>query len=387
MKITLCIRPGITSVLIILSLALSQYTVAQVRVSRVTGPEMLSGKKGIVYTLPRTRIHVDLWISKTQQYPGPLAEFAAEYLGIDEVITKNTVTYSIEKATINTSLEADPGQVYLVEKEEKSSGETWISFGGSAPVLTLETFDKTISPQGFSSWNKDLYLAPGQAHLFSKYTDSPRRDVIDTIIRKVSIDTLVFEKKIYKHSMVEFTDREKAMEASEQIRQIERDKYNLLIGYQETAYSRETLEFMINELEMQRMEYLSLFSGVSVKETYKFDYIVIPEAGHEGLTYKIAGFSKSNGIIAPDGQNDLTVDIIPDETNILSKGFIENQSITGIVYRVPVSVLAVLSYQGKEMDSQRIEVMQLGSIIALPPEVKRVEFNPETGRLQSVVID
>ena len=51
--------------------------------------------------------------------------------------------------------------------------------------------------------------------LFRKYTESPTREVIDTIIRKVSIDTLVIEEKIFKRSMVEFSDQEKAQEAAD----------------------------------------------------------------------------------------------------------------------------------------------------------------------------
>jgi len=387
MKNKLLSRQCFAALLTILAVVASNEAIAQVRVTKVTGPDMLTGRKGIVYTLPRTQIRVDLWLTKTQQFAGPLAEFAGEYLGIDEVITKNAVNYSIEKAAICTFTESDPGQVYLIEKEEKSSGEIWISLGKSTPVLTIEKFDKAISPEGFASWNKDLFVAPEPGHLFSKYTDSPSRDVIDTIIRKVSIDTLVFEEKIFKHSMVEYTDREKAQEASERIKQIEQDKYNLLIGYQETAYSRESLEFMFNELESQKLEYVKLFTGVSVIETLKFDYQVFPEAGKEKQEYSLAAFTKSSGMTNPDGQNDITIRIISDAVNMLPDVPAESQVATGLVYRVPVSVQAVLSFQGKELVSRRIEVLQLGAIQALPPEFKRVEFDMETGSLKSVVLE
>ena len=53
-------------------------------------------------------VHVDLLVSKTQQFPGPLAEFAADYVGIDDVITKSAVNYAIENAAIFSTTEADP---------------------------------------------------------------------------------------------------------------------------------------------------------------------------------------------------------------------------------------------------------------------------------------
>lgn len=375
------------AILIILILPGPDGIIAQVRVSKITGPEMLSGEKGIIYTLPRTQIHVDLWISKTQQFPGPLAEFAGEYLGLDEVITKSAVNYAVENAAIFTSTEADPNQVYLIEKEEKSSGEIWISFGKSTPLLTLERFDKTISPQSFLSWKEDLFIAPDPGSLFNKYKESPTREIIDTVIRRVSIDTLVLEEKIFKRSMVEFTDREKAQEAADHIRQIEKDKYNLLVGYQETAYSREALEFMYNKLEEQRVEYLKLFTGASVKETLKFNYQFFPETGKEEQEYRLAAFLKSSGMTTPDGQNDVTISLQSDAVNMLPGEPADGQSATGLVYRVPQSVQAVLSVQGKELDSKRLEILQLGAIQSLPPDFKRVEFDMETGALKSVVIE
>jgi hypothetical protein len=375
-------------VLFILMITATDSIRAQVRVSKVTGPDMISGKKGIVYTLPRTQIHVDLLVSKTQQFPGPLAEFADDYLGIDDVITKSSVLYAVENASIFSTTESDPNQVYLIEKEEKSSGEIWISFGKSTPLLTLEKFDKTVNPPGFKTWNEHLFEAPDPAYLFKKYTESPTREVIDTIIRRVSIDTLVIEEKTFKRSMVEFSDQEKAQEAADKIRQIEKDKYNLLVGYQETAYSREAMEFMYNKLEEERMEYLKLFTGVSVKEILKLNYQFFPDSGKEEQEYRLAAVSKFNGVISPDGQNDVKVILQTDSEILKLADAAAGQPVTtGFVYRVSMFAQAVLTVQGKEMDSKRLEILQFGPIQSLPPEFKRVEFDMETGALKSVVLE
>jgi hypothetical protein len=387
MKIKMLNRLSFIAVLAFLSLAAALEVTAQVRVTKVTSPDMLAGKKGIVYTLPGTLIHVNLSVIKTQQYAGPLAEFARDYLGIDDVITKNSVSYAIGDAALWTATEPDPGQVYLIEKEEKSQGEIWISFGKSTPVLTLEKFDKTVSPKGFANWNEGLFVAPEPGMLFRKYTESPTREVIDTVIRKVSIDTLVLEEKIFRHSMVEFSDQEKALEAAGRIKQIEQDKYNLLVGYQETAYSRESLEFMYDKLEEQRLEYLKLFTGVSVAETLKFDYQVFPESGKEEQKYSFAGFSKSSGMIAPEGQNAITISLQSDAVDLKPDDPDKNQPATGLVYRLPLTVQAIVSFQDKELVSKRVEVLQLGSTLTLPPEFKRVEFDLQTGALKSVVIE
>jgi hypothetical protein len=388
MKKSLLSRLAPAAVLFILIITVNDGMFAQVRVSRVNASEMPAGKKGLIYNLPRTMVTVDLDVAKTQQIPGPLAAFASEYLGLDNVITKGSVNYTVESAAISSTTEADPSQTYLIEKEEKSSGEIWISFDKGSHLLTLEKFDKTTSPKGFTSWNEHLFENQDAGNLFQKYTESQTREKIDTTIRRISIDTLVIEEKTFKRSMVKYTDLEKAQEAADKIRQIEKDKYNLLVGYQETAYSKDAMEFMYNRLEEERMEYMKLFTGVSVKEILRFTYQFFPDPGKEAQEYKLAALSKTNGMISPDGQNDIKVVLQADGPVIKPPEPVAGMvAYTGFVYRVPTSANAVLIVQNKEMDSKRLDVLQFGPIMSLPPEFKRVEFDRETGALKSVVIE
>ena len=360
---------------------------AQVKATRISAPEDLAGKSGIVYNLPGTIVHADIRIAKTRQFAGPLAQYAADYLGVDNVITKDAVSYSIFDAAIRTVTEPDPGQVFIIEKEEKSPAEIWISFGNQSPVAVIEKFEKGAAPAGFVKWQEDLFINPDPAYLFRKYTDSPTREVVDTIIRKVSIDTLVIEQKIFKSSMVEFSDVEKAQEAAAQIRLIDHDKYNLLIGYQETPYTHETLEFMLDQLEKQRQEYLKLFTGVSVTETLLFDFPVFPESGNEDGNYTLAGFSKTAGIIEAGDENAIILNIKRDDQGLNMSDVKDGQTGAGLVYRVPQIVTAILSFQGKELVSERIGVLQLSPLLSLPSGFKRVEFDMQTGAIKTVVLE
>jgi hypothetical protein len=388
MKERLLSRLSLFVVPFILVCCLNEGVIAQVRVSRVNSAELPAGKKGIIYNLPRTMVSVDLAVERTQQFPGPLAEFSSEYMGLDNVITKGSVYYSIDNAVISSSTEADPGEVYLIEKEEKSSGEIWISFDKSSHFLTIEKFDKTAAPKGFTSWNESLFESPDAEYLFKKYTESPTREKIDTIIRRISVDTLVIEEKTFKRSMVKYTDQEKAQEAADKIKQIEKDKYNLLVGYQETPYSREAMEFMYNRLEEERMEYMKLFTGVSVKETLRFTYQFFPDPGNVDQEYRLAALSKYSGMIASEGQNDVKVVFHADGPIVKPPESVPGLvAYTGFVYRVPATAQAVLTVQGKEMDSRRFEILQFGPIMSLPQEFKRLEFDMETGTLRSVVVE
>lgn len=369
-----------------LIMSMTSLTYAQLRVTRVTSPEGLAGRKGVVYTLPASMLIVEVEILKTQAVPGPLADYAKDFLGIGDAITRGNLTYSLQQGSIRVCQVPDPNHTYLVEKEEKSSGEIWISFDGAGPVMSMEKFTRESRPQGFMTWDKDLYFTPQADKLFRKYSEASTREVIDTIIRKISIDTLVIEEKVFKRSMVGFNDREKALEASDRIRQIEQDKYNLLIGYQETPYSREALEFMYGKLEEEQREYRKLFTGVELSETLSFRFEVYPDPLVEEQAYMITGFSRSNGIVPADSQNAIMLEL-KRGPRPAGPAEIPGAGFTGLVFRNPAQAVAVLKHSGKEIVNQRIEIMQFGTIYTLPPEFKRVSFDTETGRLKAIVLE
>lgn len=360
---------------------------AQVRVTRISSPDGLTGKKGVVYTLPQSVIEVELSFTKTQQVPGPLAHHAKDYLGLNDVITKSSVTYSMENADIRSITTPDQSRVYLIEKEEKSAGEIWLAFDKSSQVMLMEKFIKETKPQGFAPWKEIVFATPQADQLFPKYSEASTREVFDTIIRKISIDTLIIEEKIFKRSMVGFTDREKAEEAMDKIKQIEQDKYNLLVGYQETAYSKDAMEFMYNKLEEERLEYRKLFTGMIIQEKYSAKFYITPNPALEGQTYKLTGFSRANGLVPVDTQNAVTLVLGRGEPLV---GMADSSAVTettGLVYRLPEMADAVVSYQGVKLGREMIEVKQFGPVYKLPPEFKRVEFDLKTGMLKSLVIE
>jgi hypothetical protein len=142
---------------------------------------------------------------------------------------------------------------------------------------------------------------------------------------------------------------------------------------------------MIGKLEAQKMEYLKLFTGVTVKETLRFSYPVVPEAGKEVQVYKVASFTKISGIGIPEGQNDIALTLA--STSSKNEENNSGSQVSGIVYLMPARAQASLTFQGKELSSATVEVMQLGTKMALPPAFKKIELDLETGGLRSIVME
>lgn len=51
----------------------------------------------------------------------------------------------------------------------------------------------------------------------------------------------------------------KAREAADMISRIRESRFNLITGYQETNFSRETMEYMDKNLQRMLQDYISLF--------------------------------------------------------------------------------------------------------------------------------
>jgi len=373
-----------TVFLLVLTILLISHAhlVAQVRVTRLASEGDAAGKKGVVYALPRTEIEIGLKVTKISQYPGPLAEYAREFLGIGDPVVSSSVHYRLDGACIMTTSAPDPDQIYLIEKEDKSQGEIWISFGKG--TMRMENFIKGTSPAGFDHWNDAFYIQTDESDLYSKYSASATREVIDTIVRKVSIDTLMIEEIRLKRSLVEYPDRDKAQDAMDRINRIEADIYNILIGYQETAYSKDALEFMYTRLMKEKQEYISLFTGASVEETLQFTYRVIPNPQTGSCEYNIAGFSDEQGLVEPGDGNLIRLIIEPCESDSNTSS---GQMSGGVVYRVPFEAGLRIEYNDLQMASHKAGILQFGALFSLPSEFKKFELNLETGELNSLVME
>jgi hypothetical protein len=330
---------------------------------------------------------VDLTVSKVSQFPGPLAEYAREFLGVGDPVTKNSEEYRLEGASICALREPDPSQTFLVEKEDKSQGEVWVSLSPDGQVISMESFAKESTPKGFDQWEPGNYTALDESGLYSKYSASATREVTDTIIRKVSIDTTMIEEMTLKRSLVEYPDRDKAQEAIDRIRQIESDMYNLLNGYQETPYSRDALEFMYGKLQAERQEYISLFTGVTVKENIIMHYNIIPDPAKDNQDYIFSGFSPETGIIPATDENKISLVIGQNSESKPVSNPSAGESQSGVVYRIPAFLPVSISYNGKVIASGNFEIMQLGSLLALPPQFKKFELDLATGMLRTLVME
>ena len=108
------------------------------------------------------------------------------------------------------------------------------------------------------------------------------------------------ERQYLKRTIVEKSPDQKAKEAADFIAKIKDNRFNLISGYQEVNYNKETLEYMDSQLKVLEKEYLKLFTGISIHKTLTFSYKYIPLSNQINTEIPIFKFSKSKGTMELD---------------------------------------------------------------------------------------
>ena len=123
------------------------YSYSQFVVKKVAGNTANTSQDGFYYALPQTVLKIDLVIEKIKKIPGPLADYAEDYLGVSDYIGYKSRSIQLINANLTSSYEADPDQFYYVQfpadrpKDEKAS-----SF--------LLTDQGTLSGFGYENYEK-----------------------------------------------------------------------------------------------------------------------------------------------------------------------------------------------------------------------------------------
>lgn len=355
----------------------------------VISPEM----DGIIYSLPRNIVCVEISVVKTELFKGPYADYAAKYLGLTRVNAENVTRYSIDNVAVTVLAEPDPEQQYFIALNPKSKQGTAINMALSENgIISGFSEVKNISTKSTST-TKSSGSQPNQ--MFKDLLQPTMLEKVDTIVRRISVDTTTIEEKIIRRSVSEKSADQMARETAEAIRKIDENISNLVTGYQEVNYSKESLEFMISELRKTQNEYLSLFKGNSRVTVSKHKFYVTPQQSEEGLLESLCKFSINTGILpknSPTGESvNLTITPVNRNKNLADFSKQREQMTKknrGLYYRIPQQTRVSVS-SGANVLFENIELIsQLGIVTYLPASgYGEVAFNPVTGAISLISIN
>jgi hypothetical protein len=380
----------------ILAFGHSRNGYSQINVIRIDNTANLTGKDGIFYSLPRTVIKVDVTVDRIENYRGPYSEYALRYLGLKNVVESTTVEYRITDLKITTSPQPDPDQYYFIELGEKlSKGEkaSLLSFTESGLILGMmdELPDTSKNPAAVNPAGNPAETEQDVFPEIFKYSaDVSFFEKVDTIIRKVNIDTMTIERQVLKRTMVEKPLEQKAKEAADFISKIKDNRFNLISGYQEVNYNKETLEYMDEQLKQMQKEYMKLFTGISIHRPISYSFTYTPDPSQVNNDVPLFRFHKTKGItpLEEPGGKAVTIKVQRSgTTNVVSntlKKTEESKKSKGFFYRIPELAKVTVKVDDNLQEETHCLVNQLGIMSNLPVSKWKARFYPTTGGIKNV---
>lgn len=359
---------------------------SQVNVYPATDKSQTIGD-GAFYALPQTVLKVDVILKATEQRKGPYSDYAERYLGLEEVNKFDFTTWNIETIAVTTQTEPDPEQRYFVEiagTDSKDLRKLNLKVDEAGMLLAAGDLDLNQGKKSEKSAEVVVFDNPTDGQEFPDfYTTKHVETLIDTIIRRVTVDTLMEEQMFYRQRLKDKSTEEMAAAALQKIEQIRESKYNLITGFQETAYAPGSIDFMYNRLENLENEYLDLFRGKSFTEYYHHTFYVVPKPKNGRYSSTLFNFAPGSGIT--DSKSGEPVELVVSGTSATQSDTATNN--TGIAYRIPATAEVKVTFEDDELYYRRVEISQFGEVKRLPAKRFRAEFNPATGGLKSVFIE
>ncbi|MFA5972695.1 MAG: DUF4831 family protein [Lentimicrobiaceae bacterium] len=363
---------------------------AQINVNKVGSSGIPSVSDGLFYSLPQTVIQVDIIVKKIQKVKGPFAEYANQMLGLSMVTSSNSTEYELKDVRLTSFTEPDPTEYYFIQIPEKQkdrkaielflTDEGVISGIGTKGKITKDQNERSIN---LSSSGIDI----------PEFANPSVVERTDTVIKRISLDSTNIEQKFFRKTSAVKSVEQKAREAAEFILKLDESIYNLINGYQEVNYDKGAMEFMYNQMNSMKKDYLELFKGVTSisNETFSFYYIAHKDDPSETL----CRFSISKGILPiTSASGDLVqmeatslnkTHLLKSETEKLA---ISQRDSHGIFYRIPEKAIVAFKVGGQVKLETRFVINQLGVVTFLPASsLRNISIDNNTGTLRRVVLE
>lgn len=327
--------------------------------------------RGLVYAVPKTSIKIKVEAQYTEVIPGPYARFAQKYLGIQNVATTRTGSWSILGVMAETYHQADPSSLFVVEPAD--------DFAVDFLKITQEGLIIPAANFNFSSTPKFAKALPRKDEV--NYVDlSPSPYIATeqtTHYSRVVQDSTFVRVPVHRSVVVERSFEDKAREAADFIFSLRKRRMELLAGDADFVAEGKAAEAVLKEISRLEEEYLTLFTGkvFSTTATHWFDYS--PQANGTETSTILFRFSDSRGVLPSSDLSGspvlITLNVVDqwegtsvfDQLNIEKKG----PRMDVVYYRMPVAVRAKIHDSKSEFLNQTFTFYQFGPMLRMPRQL------------------
>lgn len=321
-------------------------------------------EKGIKYTgyvsyaLPTTTLKVKVSVCKVQDVRGYYADYAENLLGLTNIIQQNRTYYTLNSVEVEPLTTADMSKCYRAYTSNAAIAEAMNQATASPKI--------TYPDEGLTTYQTHTASLP---EFFKNYADISYTQQSEAFVDTKIIDGVVTQVPASHTKTVSKSFESKAREAADAIAKSRKDQYNLVAGEQETPYTGEALTIMLSELKKWENNYMSLFTGVSVADTFQYVFYLTPKDNLEQMTafYFDAnkGFSQTKGTAADAYV--LNLSRMYDQKIMVMDW---NYPLAHFITRNPQPVRVSMSHDKTVHDFGIVNMYQAGSMFLVHPSAK-----------------
>ena len=325
---------------LVLLLSCSLFSFAQLRsLPLSSAPDPAAG---LIYSLPKTVIVVEVKTKKIIETPGIYSLYAERYLGLSKVCQEEAVRYEIAGIHLSTKAVPDLQNAYVI-----STGKSKNTF---AIQLTPEGFLKSIGNSECEKREMDTKEKPLKPICKDKYQS--------------------LETSVVTQEMQQATSTAKMAElAAAQIFSFRDTRINLLTqDLDKTPADGRSYEIILSELNRMEKYYRELFTGKSLETVEKTTFEYDPQKNGEEILFR---FSKLKGLVEKTnlGGDPVFINLqkVAGTMADIAKTPAENNKNTySVYYRIPGKAQIKVTDGVTVFCNQAIPVAQFGRIMNLP---------------------
>jgi hypothetical protein len=329
------------------------------------GSEPEEYKQRAIYVLPQTVLSVKVEFEKETYIPGPFRLYTEKFLGLKDFITEPGFSFRILNVDVQSFTEPDPEEFYSLNiiKGEMD----WHQY------LRLSEYGFILDP--LNNISRELAMEESGNFIETPFfTDlSVKRnltEVTDTLYKTIISDSSYVRVPVLRKQREAKTIEQKAEEAANFIIKIRKRRFKLLAGQYDVFPEGRALAISVEELDKLEKEYLELFIGKRIKQTYRRSFLVTPGSQKANQNYIVARFSPLTGVVDPESSTDtpLNLEIVPLQKlkSLSARTRPDESAMNTLIYRIPDIADVSLSIKSEVLYQGRMQIYQMGEKISYP---------------------
>ncbi len=341
----------------------------------------------VSYCLPKVSYKVKVKAEAVRYIPGPYAEYAEKELGMKPEGTSSGEQWEIKSGEVTPFSVPDEKAVYsMTATGEYGSVMLSLSPEGFLAGIAVGSPDLKAQTEGVE-YRRQGTDRQREIRMTDLSTYNPLKEVLDTNYVEQEIDGVV--KRIWDPiiSYEPKSKRDLMAEAVKEIFRIRSERVKLLAAENEVPDGK-SLQVILKEFDRMEQEYLSLFMGKKVKQTFERVFVCTIEKENEAAV--AFRFSGSEGFVDRKNVSATAYSLIAERAIVPAAAEVQTSPTQSVVYyRVPAVADVKLVRLSEELQRFRGVIPQLGVIRKFPTDVINIEglqleFYPEYGSVKSI---